>query len=228
MEAVVGHGGGHLGHEGFSLVEGEEGHFQLHGEGFGEDSGGAGEDLKFEALDVELEECATFECGGREDIVEAADENSFFVEVAGAWRGGEVRVEHGEDGAAEGVGGDVDLGFAGGGSEGDAGYCPEGIGCGGGLESLIGGAAGFEGEDFAVVVDGAAELCELAGVGTYVEDEVEVEKREEAAVAEFLRAVDVSFPNLMTGGFYYGADGVSYGVRHVVVVSKRALSSGCV
>lgn len=37
-----------------------------------------------------------------------------------------------------------------------------------------------------MVVDGAAELCELAGVGTNIEDEVEVEEREEAAVTEFL------------------------------------------
>jgi hypothetical protein len=92
------------------------------------------------------------------------------------------------------------------------------------LESLIGGAAGLKGEDFAAVVDGAAELCELAGVGTYVEDEVEVEKREESAVTELLRTVYVSLPNLMAGGFYYGADGVSYGVRHVVVISRRAVA----
>ena len=70
--------------------------------------------------------------------------------------------------------------------------------------------------------------CPKTNVGAYVKDEVEVEKREEAAVTEFLRAVDVSLPNLMAGGFYYGADGVSYGVRHDVVVSKKALSSGCV
>jgi hypothetical protein len=54
------------------------------------------------------------------------------------------------------------------------------------LESLIGGAAGFKGEDFAAVVYRAAELCKLAGVGAYVEDEVEVEKREETAITEFL------------------------------------------
>lgn len=61
MEAEVGHGGGHLGHKGFALIEREEGHFQLHCEGLGEDSGGSGEDLKFEALDVEFEEGAAFE-----------------------------------------------------------------------------------------------------------------------------------------------------------------------
>ena len=64
------------------------------------------------------------------------------------------------------------------------------------------GAAGFEGEDLAAVADGAAERCELASVGAYIEDEVEIEKREEAAITKFLRTVDVSLPNLMAGGFY--------------------------
>jgi hypothetical protein len=226
LEAVLRHGGRHLGHEGFALIEGEKGHFELYGKGLREDLGGSGEDLEFEALDVELEEGAAFEGGGREDVVETADGDFFFVEVARARGGREMRVEHGEDGAAEGVGRDVDLGFAGCGSEGDAGYGPEGIGCGGGLESLICGAAGFKGEDLAAVADGAAERCELASVGAHIEDKVEVEKREEAAVAELLRAVDVGFPDLMAGGFYCGADGASYGVCHVVEVSRGAVASG--
>ena len=127
LEALLAHGRGHLGHEGFALIEGEEGHFELYGEGLREDFGGSGEDLEFEALDVELEEGAAFEGGGREDVVEAADGDFFFVEVAGARGGGEMRIEHGEDGAAKGVGGDVDFGFAGGGSQGDASDRPEGI-----------------------------------------------------------------------------------------------------
>jgi hypothetical protein len=81
------------------------------------------------------------------------------------------------------------------------------------------GAAGFEGENVAAVADGSAEVCELAGVGADVEDEIEVEEREEAAVAESLGAVDVGLPNLMAGGFYYGAEGAFEGARHVVEVS---------
>jgi hypothetical protein len=87
------------------------------------------------------------------------------------------------------------------------------------------GAAGFEGEDLAAVADGAAESCELAGVGAYIEDEVEVEKRKEAAITKILRAVNVGLPDLMAGGFYCGADGASYGMCHVVEVSKRAVSA---
>ncbi len=130
----------HLGHEGFAFVEGQERHFELHGEGVVEKARGSGEYLGFVALNVELEEDATAGGGGckvvgeevgeevDENVIEAAEGDLFCLEVGGVGGGGEVGVEHGEDGAGEGVGGDVDFDFAGGGAEGHAvGYGPVGV-----------------------------------------------------------------------------------------------------
>ncbi len=114
------------------------------------------------------------------DVVEAAEGDFFFLEIGGVGCGGEVGVEHGEDGAGVGVEGDVDFGFAVDGSEGHAvGDGPERIGCGGVEERGVRGGGGLEGEDFAAVAGGAALAGELAGVGADVEDEADVELGEE-------------------------------------------------
>ena len=122
IEAFRGHDGVHLGHEGFALVEGQERHLELHGEGVVEDLSGSGEYLGFVALNVEFQEDVAGGGGGGfeevweevgEDVIEAAEGNLFFLEVGGVRGGGEVGVEHGEDGAGVGVGRDVDFDFAG-------------------------------------------------------------------------------------------------------------------
>jgi hypothetical protein len=53
-------------------------------------------------------------------------------------------------------------------------------------ESGVRGGGGLEGKDVAFVSGGAALMNELAGVGAYVEDEIDGELGEEELVAEFL------------------------------------------
>ena len=132
-EALRGEVSVHLRHKGFAFVEGDEGHFELQGNGAGQNLGGSGEDVGFVTLDVELEEDVVVAGNGRYyNVVEAAERNPLFLEVGGVWRGGAVSVEHRKDGAGVGVDGNVDLGLAVGGSERHAvGDGPEGIGCGG-------------------------------------------------------------------------------------------------
>jgi hypothetical protein len=214
FEAAVDHASANLGHEGFAFVEGDEGHLELDGEGVGEEASGSSEDVGFVALDVELEEDATGGVGGRDDVIEAVDGDDFFAKVVGFGRGGEVGVEHGEDGTREGVGGDVDFGVAGVVAEGHTvGDLPEGVGCGGLKEGGVRGCGGFEGDDSALIADGSAVPRELAGVGADVEDEIDVELREEEAVAEILRAVDAGLADLVAGGFGEGAQGVFEGLH---------------
>ena len=62
------------GHEGFALVEREEGHLELYGEGVVEKPPGAGEHLGFVALNVELEEDVT--AGGCEGVGEVSARRS--------------------------------------------------------------------------------------------------------------------------------------------------------
>src|ERR1700733_1873732 len=117
-EALRGEVSVHLRHKGFAFVEGDEGHFELQGNGVGENLGGSGEDVGFVTLDVELEEDVVVAGNGRYyNVVEAAEWNSFLLDVDGVWRGGAVSVEHREDGAGVGVDGNVDLGLAVAGSE---------------------------------------------------------------------------------------------------------------
>src|SRR6266851_10465388 len=51
-------------------------------------------------------------------------------------------------------------------------------------------------------------MDELAGVGAYVEHEVDGELGEEELVAELLRGVDTGLPDLEARGFGEGAQGV--------------------
>src|SRR6266851_208019 len=51
-------------------------------------------------------------------------------------------------------------------------------------------------------------MDELAGVGAYVEHEVDGKLGEEELVAELLRGVDTGLPDLEAGGFGEGAQGV--------------------
>jgi hypothetical protein len=197
----------------------------LHGDGAREKPGGSGEYLGLVTLDVEFEEDATAGVVGGKDVVKAAYGDFFFVKVSRSGGGREVGVEHGKDGARVGVGRDVDFDLAVGSSERYAiGYAPERIVCGGLKQGGVSGGRGLEGEDSAVVAGGSALTGELAGVGTDVEDEIDLKLREEEAMAELLRGVDAGFPDLVTGSFYYGAEGVLKGLCHVVEVSRMAVA----
>ena len=193
------------GHEGLALVEGDEGHFELDGDGAGEEVGGAGEDLMLEALDIEFEEGVAADGFVAEVVVETDFGDLLLLDVCGGGGGCEVGVEHGQDGTGVGVGGDVDLDFAGGVAEGHAvGDDPEGI-AGGGLEEFIVGVLdGLEGDDFAAVAEGSAVKAELAGVGSDVEDEIDAEGGEEEARAEPFRGVDAVFADLQAGDLHGG------------------------
>jgi hypothetical protein len=212
LEAVVGHPGAYFGDEEFAIVERHDRRLELYGEGSGEELGGSGEYLGLVTLNVELEEDAAGVVEGREQIIETAHGDFFFIEIVGGGGCGEMRVEHREDGAGEGVGGDVDLGFASGSAEGDSvGDGPEGIGCGLGQERGVRGSGGFEGDDFATVAAGSALLSELAVVSADVEDKVDLEESEETAEAKFRRTVDVGLPDLEADGLAEGAQFFSNG-----------------
>ena len=64
------------------------------------------------------------------------------------------------------------------------------------------GGGGFEGDDLSPVASGSALVGELAGVGADVEEQVDRKLGKEKTVAQLLRAVDISFSDLMTGGFH--------------------------
>jgi hypothetical protein len=227
IEALGGQSGAHSRHESFAFIEREERHLELYGDGVGEEISGSGEDLGFVALDVEFEEDVVARGGCGENVVEAAEGDLFFLEIAGVWRGGEVSVEHGEDGAGVGVDGDVDLGLAVGGSEGHAvGDGPEGVGCGGVKEAGVGSGGGFEGDDLAAVAGGSAMTGELAGVGADVEDEVDGKLGEEELEAESLRGVDAGLADFEAGGFGHGAESVFERGVHDAWVSRVAVGRG--
>src|ERR1700759_4134011 len=103
MEPFGGHGGLHFWHQGFAFVEREEGYLELYGEGVVEKPPGAGEHLRFVALNVELEEdVAAGGCEGvcemvGKEVIEAAEGNLLLLEIGGVGGRGEMGVEHGED-----------------------------------------------------------------------------------------------------------------------------------
>jgi hypothetical protein len=68
-------------------------------------------------------------------------------------------------------------------------------------EAGVGGGGGLEGDDFPCVAGCAALMDELAGVGAYVDYQVDGELGEEKLVAEFLRGVDAGFSDFEAGGF---------------------------
>jgi hypothetical protein len=146
-----------------------------------------------------------------------------------------VGVEHGKEGTGEGVGGDVDFGLAIGGAEGHAvGDGPEWILSRGLEEDGMRDGGGFEGDDLALITCCTTLTSELSGVCADVKDEVDLEVGEEETVAESLGGVDIGLSNLVTGSFYYRAEGALQGLCHVVEVSRigvagarqRAGSSG--
>ena len=179
----------------------------MQGEGVGEKLIGSGEYLGLVTLYVELEEDVAV--GGEQHVVEATDWDFFFVKVLGGGSGGEVRVEHGKDGAGEGVGRNIDFDLAIGGSEGHAvGDVPERI-CRGGLKKAgVRGGGGFEGDDLALVAGRAALMSELTGVGADIDDEIDLELGEEEVVAKLLRGVDAGLSDLKAGGFGEGTQDV--------------------
>jgi hypothetical protein len=73
------------------------------------------------------------------------------------------------------------------------------------------GGGSFEGDDFAAVAAGAALAGELAVVGASVEDEVDLEVREEMVEAKILRAIDVGLPDFEADGLAEGAQFFSNG-----------------
>ena len=80
FKAVAGHAGAYVGHQDFAFIEGQKRHLELHGDSVSEKLSRSGEDLRLVTLHVELEEDTVV--GGRENIVEAAQWNSFFVEIS--------------------------------------------------------------------------------------------------------------------------------------------------
>jgi hypothetical protein len=215
VEALRAHGGTHLREEELAFVERQEGHLELHSRGAGERVGGSAEDLGLKALDVELEEdCAGVGVVG-EYVVEAVHRDLFSLDVLRLRSGGEVRVQHRKDGAGEGIGGDVDLDLACCGAECHTICdCPKWIG-GRSFDKLpMGRAGGFEGEDSALVAVIAYERCKLARVSTHVDEEINIEEREEFAVTQLLRAVEAGFVKLQATGFCERTEHVMDGHKH--------------
>src|SRR6202044_190641 len=104
-------------------------------------------------------------------------------------------------GAGEGVGGDIDLCFAWGGSECHA-VCdvPEGVfGCGC-EQKPVRVAGGFKGYDLSLVPVGPALGGEVACIGSDIEDEVDIEAGEEKTVAKSAGGIDTDRLNLVAGG----------------------------
>ncbi len=141
----------------------------------------------------------------------------FSLDVLRLWSGAEVRVQHGKDGAGEGVGGDVDLDLARGSAERmRSATVPEGIG-GGSLEEFsMGRTGGFKREDLAFVTVLAAEHCELARVGAHVNEEVDPQQREELAMTQLLRAVEARLSNREPIGFSECAQSVLNRRKHLL------------
>src|ERR1700722_10924778 len=124
IEAFCVHDGRHLREKLFAFIEGKERHLQLHGRGKSKRVGRSAEDLRFIALNVELEKDIAGLGVFGEYVVEATHGDSLSLDVLRLRSSGEVGIQHGEDGTGERVGGDVDLDFAGGRTEG------QGVGAG--------------------------------------------------------------------------------------------------
>jgi len=207
VEAPCLHSGRHLRKKLFALIEGKEGHLKLHGRCLSERMSGPAENLGLVALDVELEEDFAGLSVLGEYIVEATHRDHLSLDVLRFRSGGEVGVQHGEDGAGERVGGDVDLDFAGDGTQSHAiRDGPERIGDSSFEKLSMCCTGGFKREDASLIAVSAAERRELPRVGTHVDEEVDSQKREKFAIPQLLRAVDARLPDLVTGRFYCGAD----------------------